>query len=347
MAFGYGYGEDRGGVRDLFRISCLQMQPKYKLLGEFYPLFKTDKIINTKIFLSLPSLFRVWKSMIRSCDEFSSSFTGEFITSCILNIIAHYKGIISSSRVYLYIGNDAFDIPEEYSAEIGKALDDLLPNICKFIPNAYFVKCDDVPGCAIIGNILLNYIEEKHCDNDEYLQTLFVTSKPSDYLASSVKNTGHIAHGFYRGFGFDRRILVGNEIITNWLFHDSRKKPWDDAPFLNAIPYTMLLMLGMIGFPKKSKMNINKEDSANARKILLNLLYKNDTASQEEANLFKYYISNYENADIWNILEKYKDLLNRKQLEWRIDNVDYSIEKLNETLFRGMPVDIHKLYINR
>jgi hypothetical protein len=332
---------------DTFKYTCVLTMAKFVKMRETFPLFKTNKHINTKIFVSLPMIFNQWTGLLKTQSYKDPIVTPEYITSMLFKIVTHYREFFSDSDIYMYLGKESYDVPDLYTEIVKHAINELLPTICKFIPRVYFAKCTDAPANTIVGNILMDYVEAFGNDFDEYLQTIFVNARVLDILAASIASGDRVMHSIYKGFSFaNKRFLTGDGIFFDWLYHDSKRKPFTDAPFFKSQSIYMLLLLGIIGYPHKSKYEAQPSIRANARRLLQNLIYQNDQTSITEAKHFADSIGNVvaEELDIWKVLTKYHDVLENVKLSWEVDNVDYSIEKLNDTIFKGIPLNLHALY---
>jgi hypothetical protein len=332
---------------DTFKYMYILAMAKFSKMRETFPLFETNKHINTKIFISLPSIFNQWTGLLKTQSYRDPIITPEYITSGILEIVTHYRKFFSDSDIYMYLGKEAYDVPDFYMDEVKHAINELLPTICKFIPRVYFAKCTEAPANSIIGNILVDYVKKFRNDPDEYLQTIFANARILDILALSIASGNRIKHSIYRGFSFvNKRFLVGDDIFFDWLLHDSKRKPFTDAPFFKSQSIYTLLYLGILGYPHKSKYEAQPAIRVNARRLLKNLIYQNDQNSISEEQRFSESIGNLvtEDLDIWGVLMKYHDVLENAKLSWSVDNIDYSIEKLNDTIFKSIPLNLHALY---
>jgi hypothetical protein len=175
---------------------------------------------------------------------------------------------------------------------------------------------------------------------DKYLQTVFITTNPGDYAASAIRNGEFIKHSFLRGFGSNKRFVIGDSIVYDWLIRNN-------GSHLKEIPYSTLMLYGLLSQPKKSKIYSDADISRDAKELLKALIYENTEEIQTAEKEFRLTIGDVRDfVDIWYSLSKYNDRLALAKIDWLVDYVDYSIETLNDTVFRGIPVNLHELYSN-
>ncbi len=330
----------------ILKMACCSSMAKYETLSEKFPLIKMkdDSIaVKTHVYISLGTIVQLWTKMMKSYDARSTGLTGEYIASQLLQVVLHYRNRFKDAKIYLYQGSEVYESPKEYAKELQEAFTVILPEICKYIPKTYFIYNNKIPGAFILAHSIQNHILT--CDPILPLQTLFVSSNALEYVAMAVKMNGVIRHSTFRGSGEYRKLYANGQVITDWLYHDSKRKPFE-GDYTSRISFLELFLLGILAYPSKAHIEVAGSISKQAREKIKEIV--SDTTKTSVDTITQLYTDTGDDnliklASFWDTLAEYKSDLDSAKIAWNTDIVDYSIEKLNDTLFRNIPINLVQL----
>jgi hypothetical protein len=318
---------------------------KYALLQEH--ITGTSYPKDSFIFISFSSLMNDWHAIVHGYGlenaRHETTLTSSWIASHIMDIVIHYKQFFEKYRtcsrvfVFIYRGEKEYYNPiVSLTPEIDEAFS-MLTTICRYIPNIYCVYLHHLVSALFPYDILRRTILGHITDNRTVpTESLIVSAHFVDYgviALGSIQNKRNI-------WVFRRKyptLFTQNTILTDLIYKDSNAN-------LILKDFTVIYPLTLIAYAKRYNLShlIPCEVSNYVRSILRHARLKKtmltaDILLENPIDAYREYVDMH-----------YAETLHFKELQthqsvWKIDQIDYTIEKLNETFFRDRPINFHAL----
>jgi len=334
----YFHKEDDRTQANLFKVACTCLMTKYEMIDQVLPKEKNKGDIH--IYISVYGIFRTWESLLKSYDKSSPYLTKEYIVACILEIAIHFRKARRHANIYFYRGDKALEYGNpKYEKAINEALDTLLPQICIFIPKVYYIHTKDMPDYVSISyNVQLHIQKKKSCP----LFVLLVSNNALDYTVCQLQYESKIRYSINR-LGLGKGLFTEHTIITDWLFKDKHLQDLNRAYAIRFL-FIDLFLSGLLIYPKKSKFE-HVENIRDAKKNIFACIRDGTCSTIDCEGLYKMcgLTKEFERLSMSLQLQNHAKELDNYMILWHVDNIDYSIEKLNENIFRNIPIDIAQL----
>jgi hypothetical protein len=325
---------------------------KYDIMSAYYKTYCGD---NVMVFISVSSILNDFTDILCNTNEFDPNdvFDENWLTAALLSIAVHYKNYfnklpgVSNVKIYFYQGTEeTYRIPITFESCVNNMRQYLLSTIVRFIPDIYYIN---IPGIssALIPYDLIWRCTINHMQFKTYTMTsaLIVSSHISDYAPL------HFA-GMRREINvlvFRRKhpMLFGTwGIINDYLF--KTRKTFNGDHLYN---FNLLLALYIMCNPKKAMVShlIPKNIVVLARTYLTKLLREYNHTSDYNTVLARLF-GQKEFAPYRNIVDiEYSLMTNLLKIQshftiWSVDQIDFTIEDTNNSIFRHCPVDFKSLF---
>jgi hypothetical protein len=327
---------------------------KYEVLDSYYGYRFYHPGHDVAVLISVSSIINDFTNIL--CSGAVSGNDGLFnenqMTSALLGIAAHYKNYFSkesdaSINVYFYQGTqEVYYVPKIFETFIHDMRVYLLPTMVRFIPHVYYVNIPDVTSAVIPYEIAWR-TALCHMAMRRFSSTmvLIVSSHISDYAMLEFSGTqNEIYTSVYR-----RRhdcIFDKYTILRDYLFKS--RKAFNGIKSAN---FDSLLSLYLLCNPKQAMLEHIIPDTVipQARIFLTKVL-----RSYRDASNYSLLLNTiFENAEFapyreftdiqFNLMANLMKIQSQYSI-WNVDQIDYTIEKTNDTIFRSCPVDFKALF---
>lgn len=342
----------------MLEIACNAHKCKYEVL---HTIANNRAYKYAFVFVSLNSIFNTHISMLKGTKE---TLSAENIAKTILDVIGHYrrffrhKSKCESVYVFLYYGRDWLktssnlslylaDFPDDNRFGIDSAVS-MLNDIIGYIPGVYMIDSKDLNPGVIPYSILTN----------SYLKQI-TTRKGAKAKMISI-NVSRFRYDWYTlnydglSLGYDTMasyvvrsstsILNMERINSEIIFPRLKKNPFEKLITWKQV-YSIFLM------SRTSQLSLFKGCTlAQGSEVRRRFAEASREGSIEKLNNLRKFIESDTQLDeadkIINIPRIARDnalILQNREKVWKKDLVDFSIQDINETIFKNYRIDLKSL----
>jgi hypothetical protein len=330
---------------NIFQIACNMHKARYDTLSGF-----SVNVIprHANIFINVDSIIRSWLDINK---EDITGIKPEFILSELLAVVGHYKRYFTRNyphakicvMCYIEKDNDEENLRIQY---ITRELNELASVIFTYIPNVYWIICDYPSEIFAYSEIQKNVTKSLTGDRVSSAINLIVSDNVLDYYSISLDfKESKSAVGVFR-----RRkhvILNSDNIWGEYLMPGIRLGgPYTSGSFEFLFPRSLLAYQHKYFKEKPVSNDIMKY----YRKEITGILKANDVSytavtiagikTFEETCDDRFELRKVlAGIDVSSLYKEHAGYIDNQVLLWKHDRLDYTIEKLNQTVFKSYPVD--------